>query len=191
MYWGKNPPKTNRQEGVGRREETGGFWPGASGSSAVPAPLSRRRRRGREGVPGKDAGLWGRGGWRQSKAQPPHPERKKPGSPGPARPGSLRQDCHRAAPPAPGDVALAGRQGRADRWRDAMPRFPALKAHGRAPAGLPDPRLPGKGLPLWGPGGGSSARCPPAEGRKAPARLTWKGSTFPQLFQSPILFTPC
>ena len=91
----------NRQEGVGGRgEETVGFWLGASGSSAVPAPLSRLRQRGWEGVPGKDTGVWGRGGWRQSKAQSPLPEQKKPGSPGPARPGPLRQSCHRAASPA-------------------------------------------------------------------------------------------
>lgn len=49
----------------------------------------------------------------------------------------------------------------------------------------------GKGLLLRGPCGRSSARCPPVEQRKAAARLTWKESTFPQLFQSPILFTPC
>lgn len=91
----------------------------------------------------------------------------------------------------------AGRvTGRASWWQNAMPCFLAIKVHDQteretAPVGLPDLRLPGRVCSSGGPGGGSSARCSSAEGRKAPSRLTWKASTFPQLFQSQIFFTPC
>lgn len=186
MYW--------RQKLQELEKRTAGFWPGAPTSAAVPAPLSRLRLRVWEEVPGKDTDVCPTV---RSRARPSRHTRSIRSREPPARRvqgpfgRAVTHRIYRARWHGAGRMTEASRLAVKRGTMFSTSKSSGQTARGNTPAGLPDTRLQGRGCSFGGPPCGSSARCPPAEGRKAPASQTWKESTFPQLFQSPILFTLC